>query len=401
MKYPILSGINSPDDIKNLNHDEIKALSAEIREFLVENAEIRGGHLASNLGVVELTLAIHTVFDSPIDRIIFDVGHQSYVHKLVTGRRDRFDTLRTPGGLSGFTSMRESKHDPFGAGHSSTSLSAAIGIAESDRLYGLDCYTVCVAGDGAFTGGMMHEALNNCSRELPIVLILNENGMSISSTKGAFASYLSRVRVSHGYRKLRDNTKDFVDKIPLVGRHIHTLCSDLKDWVKKSVYKPNYFEELGLYYIGPIDGHDYGKICKALELAKQMKKACVVHVKTVKGKGYAPAELSPDDYHSFGNSDSDDSFHSVFVDNLISLANYDDNIVGVTAAMGIGTGLERFGNAFPERYFDVGIAEGHALTFSLPDLPQADIRPSLPYIQPSCREVMTVFFTILLCRICP
>lgn len=364
MKYPILSGINSPDDIKNLNHDEIKALSAEIREFLVENAEIRGGHLASNLGVVELTLAIHTVFDSPIDRIIFDVGHQSYVHKLITGRREMFDTLRTPGGLSGFTSMRESKHDPFGAGHSSTSLSAAIGIAESDRLYGLDCYTVCVAGDGAFTGGMMHEALNNCSRELPIVLILNENGMSISSTKGAFASYLSRVRVSHGYRKLRDNTKDFVDKIPLVGRHIHTLCSDLKDWVKKSVYKPNYFEELGLYYIGPIDGHDYGKICKALELAKQMKKACVVHVKTVKGKGYAPAELSPDDYHSFGNSDSDDSFHSVFVDNLISLANYDDNIVGVTAAMGIGTGLERFGNAFPERYFDVGIAEPHALTFS-------------------------------------
>ena len=364
MKYPILEGINSPDDIKKLNSDEIKALSAEIRAFLIENAEERGGHLASNLGVVELTLAIHTVFDSPIDHVIFDVGHQSYVHKLITGRRERFDTLRTPGGLSGFTSMRESKHDTFGAGHSSTSLSAAIGIAESDRLYGLDSYTVCVAGDGAFTGGMIHEALNNCSRELPVIIVLNENGMSISSTKGAFASYLSRVRVSHRYRKLRDNTKNFVDKIPLVGKHIHKVCSDVKDWVKKSVYKPNYFEELGLYYIGPIDGHDYGKICKALEIAKQMGKACVVHVKTVKGKGYEPAESSPDDYHSIVSSSFGDSFHSAFVDELMSLSNYDENIVGVTAAMGIGTGLERFGNAFPERYFDVGIAEGHALTFA-------------------------------------
>ena len=364
MKYPILEGINSPDDLKKLNSDEIEALSGEIRAFLVENAEKRGGHLASNLGVVELTLAIHKVFDSPIDHVIFDVGHQSYVHKLLTGRREMFDSLRTPGGLSGFTSMRESKHDPFGAGHSSTSLSAAIGLAESDRLYGLDNYTVCVTGDGAFTGGMIHEALNNCSRDLPIILVLNENGMSISSTKGAFASYLSRVRVSNGYRRLKIRTKNFVDRIPLVGKHIHSLCSDIKDFVKKSIYKPNYFEELGLYYIGPIDGHDYGKICKALELAKSMGKACVVHVKTVKGKGFAPAESSPDDYHSYTASETEDSFHAAFVDELMSIATFDDNVVGVTAAMGIGTGLERFGNAYPERYFDVGIAEGHALTFS-------------------------------------
>lgn len=364
MKYPLLEGINSPDDLKKLNSDEITTLSKEIREFLIENAEQRGGHLASNLGVVELTLAIHTVFDSPIDHVIFDVGHQSYVHKLLTGRREMFDSLRTPGGLSGFTSMRESKHDPFGAGHSSTSLSAAIGIAESDLLYGLDSYTVCVAGDGAFTGGMIHEALNNCSRDLPIILVLNENGMSISSTKGAFASYLSRVRVSNGYRKLKIRTKNFVDRIPLIGSGLHTMCSDIKDFVKKSIYKPNYFEELGLYYIGPIDGHDYGKICKALELAKSMGKACVVHVKTVKGKGYEPAESSPDGYHSFAAVESDDNFHAAFVDELMSIATFDDNVVGVTAAMGIGTGLERFGNAYPERYFDVGIAEAHALTFS-------------------------------------
>lgn len=364
MKYSILDGINSPSDIKKLNSDEIKTLSEEIRYFLIENAKQRGGHLASNLGAVEMTLAIHTVFDSPTDHIVFDVGHQSYVHKLITGRREGFDTLRTPGGLSGFTSMRESSHDAFGAGHSSTSLSAAIGLAESDKLFGLDTHTVCVAGDGAFTGGMMHEALNNCSRELPVVIILNENGMSISSTKGAFASYLSRVRVSRGYRKLKSSTKNIIDRIPFVGKHMHNLCSWGKDVIKKAVYKPNYFEELGLYYIGPIDGHDYGKICNALGLAKQMGKACVVHIKTVKGKGYEPAESSPDDYHSFSFSDSDDSFHSAFTDELISLSNMDDNIVGVTAAMGIGTGLERFGNAFPERYFDVGIAEAHALTFS-------------------------------------
>ena len=364
MNYPLLEGINSPDDLKKLNSDEIKALSEEIREFLIKNAEQHGGHLASNLGVVELTLAIHSVFDSPIDHVIFDVGHQSYVHKLLTGRREMFNSLRTPGGLSGFTSMRESKHDPFGAGHSSTSLSAAIGIAESDRLYGLDSYTVCVAGDGAFTGGMIHEALNNCPRDLPIILVLNENGMSISSTKGAFASYLSRVRVSNGYRRLKIRTKNFVDRIPLIGSGLHEMCSDVKDLVKKSIYKPNYFEELGLYYIGPIDGHDYDKICKALELAKQMGKACVVHVKTVKGKGFEPAESSPDGYHSYTSDDAEDSFHGAFVDELMSIANFDDNVVGVTAAMGIGTGLERFGNAFPERYFDVGIAEGHALTFA-------------------------------------
>lgn len=364
MNYPLLDGISSPSDIRKLNKNEISLLSEEIRQFLIENTSERGGHLASNLGVVELTLAIHTVFDSPRDHVIFDVGHQSYVHKLLTGRRDGFATLRMPGGLSGFTSMRESKHDPFGAGHSSTSVSAALGIVSADMLSGKSSHTVCVTGDGAFTGGMVHEALNNCPRDIPLVIILNENGMSISSTKGAFASYLSRVRVSKEYRKLKNNTKNFIDKIPLVGKPLHNLCSILKDFVKGMVYKPNYFEELGLYYIGPIDGHNYEKVCSALDLAKQMGKACVVHVKTVKGRGYKPAESSPDGYHSLATSHTEHSFHSVFADKLTVLAEKNDRIVGVTAAMGIGTGLDRFGEAFPNRYFDVGIAEPHALTFS-------------------------------------
>lgn len=363
MKYSLLDGINSPSDVKKLNKNEITALSAEIREFLVENTKERGGHLASNLGVVELTLAIHTVFDSPKDHIVFDVGHQSYVHKLITGRREAFDTLRTPGGLSGFTSMRESEHDPFGAGHSSTSVSAALGLAEADVLAGREAHTVCITGDGAFTGGMIHEALNNCPKDRPIVIILNENGMSISSNKGAFASYLSRVRVSKEYRKLKTDTKNFIDRIPLIGRPLHSFCSVLKDLIKAAIYKPNYFEDLGLYYLGPIDGHDYDKLCKALSLAKQIGKACVVHVKTVKGKGYEPAESSPDGYHSLAKSGGI-TFHEAFADELTALARENERIVGVTAAMGIGTGLNRFGEEYPDRYFDVGIAEEHALTFS-------------------------------------
>ena len=225
MSYKILDVINSPSDLKKLNKSEIPELSREIREFLIESAEKNGGHLASNLGVVELTLAIHTVFDSPKDRIIFDVGHQSYVHKLLTGRREEFKNLRRPGGLSGFTKRDESEHDPFGAGHSSTSVSAALGFAEADKLAGRKCHTVCVTGDGAYTGGMVHEALNNCHNDLPMIIILNENGMSISTNKGAFASYLSRVRVSGGYRNLKSRTQGFLDKVPLLDRKSTRLNS--------------------------------------------------------------------------------------------------------------------------------------------------------------------------------
>ena len=364
MKYRLLNGINQPSDLNKLNKSDIPALANEIREFLIESTAESGGHLASNLGVVETTLAIHTVFDSPKDHIIFDVGHQSYVHKLLTGRREAFDSLRTPGGLSGFTSMRESEHDPFGAGHSSTSISAALGMASSDTLYGKHCHTVCVTGDGAFTGGMVHEALNNCPRHMPLVIILNENGMSISSTKGAFASYVSRVRVSPSYARFKRDTKHLLDKMPLVGKPIRFALRCVKRAIKKIIYKPNYFEELGLYYIGPVDGHDYTALCKALTLAKESGKTCIVHVKTVKGKGYSPAESSPDGYHSLAAGACEKSFGAAFADKLCDMAGIDKRIVGVTAAMGLGTGLERFGSKYPDRYFDVGIAEAHALTFA-------------------------------------
>ncbi len=363
MSYRFLDGVNSPSDLKKLNKSEIPALASEIREFLVENVEKKGGHLASNLGAVELTLAIHTVFDSPRDHIIFDVGHQSYVHKMLTGRKDDFVNLRTPGGLSGFTLSRESEHDAFSAGHSSTSISAALGFAEADALAGRKCHTVCVIGDGAYTGGMVHEALNNSKPHLPLVIILNENGMSISSNKGAFASYLSGVRISGRYRKLKSNTKSFFSHIPF-GKALTRFTKKLKNKIKSLVYKPNYFEELGLYYIGPIDGNDYDKVTRALTLAKETGKTCVVHLKTVKGLGYSPAESSPDGYHSVYNSDEGSTYHSAFAEELINLADNDDRIVAVTAAMGIGTGLDRFGEKYPERYFDVGIAEAHALTFS-------------------------------------
>ena len=364
MSYKILDGINSPSDIKKLNNSEISTLCDEIRSFLIESTTRNGGHLASNLGVVELTLAIHKVFNSPEDHIIFDVGHQSYVHKLITGRREEFINLRKPGGLSGFTKRDESIHDPFGAGHSSTSISAALGFAEVDRLAGKTCYSVCVTGDGAYTGGMVHEALNNCRSDLPMVIILNENGMSISTNKGAFASYLSRVRVSGGYRNLKSRTQGLLEKIPLVGKPIRTAISYIKNAAKSIVYKPNYFEQLGLYYIGPVDGGDYPKLCEALEIAKQTGKTCVVHVKTQKGRGYSPAEASPDDYHSVSASKAADSFHRVFGEKLISLAESNEKILAVTAAMGIGTGLESFGKQYSDRYFDVGIAEAHAMTFA-------------------------------------
>ena len=359
----ILDSINSPSDIKALDEDKLSLLAEEIREFLIDKVERNGGHLASNLGVIELTIAIHRVFDIPTDHLIFDVGHQSYVHKIFTERKDRFDKLRIPGGLSGFTSIKESEYDAFGAGHSSTALSAALGFAEADSLCGKSSHTVCVIGDGAYTGGMVHEALNNCKPELPLIIILNENGMSISNNRGTFASYLAGVRISQGYVKWKKSTNTLLEKIPLVGKGIKWLLSKTRDIVKGIIYNSNYFEDLGLYYIGPIDGHNVKKLEKSLTEAKRLGKTVVVHVKTKKGKGYEPAEKFPDEYHSVASSTNSATFHSVAADKLLKLAVEDEKIVAVTAAMGIGTGLDKLGNAFPKRYFDVGIAEEHALTF--------------------------------------
>ena len=364
MEFRLLDKINTPADLRALANKDIPILAEEIRRFLINTVEAHGGHLASNLGAVEFTLAIHRVFESPKDRIIFDVGHQSYVHKLITGRRERFSALRKTGGLSGFTSRKESEHDPFGAGHSSTSVSCALGFAEADRFLGKDNYTVCVLGDGAYTGGMVHEALNNCPNDLPLIIVLNENGMSISATKGTFASYLSRVRASGRYRRWKKSTLSVLSHIPLLGSPLKKLFALIKRGVKKIIFPTNYFEGLGFYYIGPIDGNDYVRVEEALRTAKDLGKTVVVHLKTVKGKGYPPAEESPDGYHSVGKADANDSFHSALADALIGLASKDKRITAVTAAMGIGTGLDAFGVEFPERYFDVGIAEDHALTFS-------------------------------------
>ncbi len=372
--YLYLSRINSPEDVKVLSGKELSALSDEIRRFLMEKVAKNGGHLASNLGVVELTLALHRVFDSPRDHIVFDVGHQAYVHKMLTGRVDSFDTLRTPGGLSGFPTREESPHDPFGTGHSSTSLSAALGFSEADARRGSDAYTVAVVGDGAMTGGMLHEALNNCKKNLRTVIVLNDNGMSISRNIGRFSRYLSHIRATKRYRATKHRAKRLLSRIPLVGKPISRLLSRIKRWFKQRLTH-NYFEDLGILYLGPVDGHNISALERVLSEAKEREGTVLVHVRTKKGKGCFDAEKNPTAYHGVSaghflcedildNNAPRSSFHKEAVGELITLAEEDDNICAVTAAMSEGTGLSAFAEAFPERFFDVGIAEAHALTFS-------------------------------------
>lgn len=364
MPHKFLDKMNSPADLRALTPTEAEVLSYEIRELLVGTTLAQGGHLASNLGAVELTLAIHSVFDSPRDRIIFDVGHQSYVHKLITGRRDRFPSLRTQGGLSGFTSRRESEHDPFGAGHASTSLSAAIGFATADLIRGEARHTVAVVGDGAYTGGMIHEALNNLTPDLPLVVILNENGMSISTNRGAFADYLSGVRASREYRSIKRGAKRVLGGVPAIGAGLIRAVRTVKRGLVTALHKSNYFEDLGLYYIGTVDGHDLASLERALSLARDAQRCTVVHVRTRKGRGYPPAEASPDAYHSVSPHPVRDGFTRCAARAITSLAERDGEVVAVTAAMGIGTGLSELERAYPERCFDVGIAEAHAVTFA-------------------------------------
>lgn len=368
-KYRILNKINTPDDLKAVPESEMETLCVEVRDFLIENVGKTGGHLASNLGVVELSLALHRVFSTPHDSIIFDVGHQSYVHKIVTGRKDKFHTLRQSGGISGFEKRSESEHDCFGTGHSSTSISAAIGIAEANRIKGEnDRFTIAVVGDGAFTGGMIHEALNNCDPHLRLIIIVNENEMSISKNIGHFAENLSRIRTSRGYVKTKRFTRLALSRIPLVGKSVSRFFTSFKKSLKNAVYKSNYFEDLGLYYIGPIDGNDYFQVENALHNAKEQGENVVIHIKTKKGKGYEPAENDPGRYHSMapaGKRVSDKpTFSEVFGRKLTELASEDKSICAITAAMCDGTGLCPFREAHPERFFDVGIAEPHALTFA-------------------------------------
>lgn len=376
-KNKLLCTVNTPSDLKRLTDAELDRLSDEIREFLVENVTKTGGHLASNLGVVELTLAIHRCMDSPKDHIIWDVGHQSYVHKLVTGRRDDFERLRRGGGLSGFTSRAESVHDSFGAGHSSTSVSAALGFAQADKLNGSDAYSVAVVGDGAFTGGMVHEALNNCDNDLHLIIILNENEMSISKNTGRFAKTMARLRTGRGYLKTKKATRNFVLKLPLIGKWLFRRIRDIKKAFKNMMYGSNYFEDLGLYYLGPVDGHDRAAIERLLNEAKVAGKSAVIHVKTVKGNGYSPAETDPGLYHGMSPADkpvAEINFSRLMGERLTMLADEDKSICAVTAAMCDGTGLTSFAEHHRERFFDVGIAEPHALTFAA-GLAAADMKP--------------------------
>ena len=316
--------------------------------------------------MVELTVALHRVFDSPTDHIIWDVGHQCYVHKLLTGRIERFDTLRQSGGLSGFTKRSESAHDPFGAGHSSTSISAALGFAVTDKLAHSDAYTVAVIGDGAFTGGMVHEALNNVEKDLRLIIVLNENEMSIAKNTGRFANNLARIRRGKAYFKAKKVTRNVVKGIPLIGKPLFAAVKRVKMGVKNFLYGSNYFEDLGLTYLGPVDGNDASAIEALLLEAKKLDESVIIHVKTRKGLGYEPAEQAPTAYHGVspvGKTSQKPNFSKVCGQVLTELASKNDHICAITAAMGDGTGLEIFHQVYPERYFDVGIAEEHAVTF--------------------------------------
>ena len=369
----ILEKINSPKDLKSLGPEELKTLSDEIRETLISTVSVNGGHLAANLCVVELTLALHRVFDSPVDKIIFDVGHQSYVHKLLTGRREEFHTLRRTNGISGFPKRSESEHDAFGAGHSSTSVSAAAGIAAANSLCGKSGYTIAVVGDGAFTGGMIYEALNNCADKEKLIIVLNDNDMSISPNVGGMSRYFSKVRTSAKYFSFKNRTKRFFKAIPVVGNGILKFGTAVKNRFKKLVMSQNFFEQFGLSYYGPVDGNDIKHIERVLGEAKDDKKCAVVHICTTKGKGYKFAEERPDLFHGVSGFDIEsgaikvaagESFSDRFGSLICKYAEADKRITAITAAMPDGTGLSEFATRFPERFFDVGIAEEHALTFA-------------------------------------
>lgn len=368
----ILETVSTPVDIKALPKEQLNILAAEIRSELINVTSANGGHLASNLGVVELTIALHRVFDCPKDRIIFDVSHQSYVHKMLTGRRQYLKTIRKYGGLSGFQKRSESKADPFGTGHSSTSISAAAGFAAADKLAGRDNITVAVIGDGALTGGMAYEALNNCASYDNLIIILNDNGMSISPNVGATSRLLSRIRVSKRYFSFKRITQKVFSAVPVIGTGLVDIARSLKDWGKRHLVHENLFEQMGMHYFGPLDGHDISAMEDVLREARADGKCSVIHVCTKKGNGYAPAEKNPAFFHGVSPFDRESgeikengkTYSDVFGDTLSRLASIDSRICAITAAMESGTGLGGFARAYPHRFFDVGIAEEHAMTFA-------------------------------------
>lgn len=373
MNYHILSDINSPDDIKNLSNEKLTTLCEEIRDKLITTVSKNGGHLASNLGVVELTVAIHKVFSSPDDQVVFDVGHQCYTHKLLTGRYKSFDTIRTKEGISGFCRPGESEHDIFYSGHSGTSVSAGLGLATANALNKNENFVISLIGDGSFTGGMVYEALNNGGRSgAKQIIILNDNKMSISENVGAFAKYLAVIRSMPEYYSFKAKTESVITKFPF-GEKIASKIYQIKTDIKNKIYSQStFFEDLGYRYMGPIDGHNIENLCDALEAAKAVNGPVLLHVITVKGRGYEHAEKDPSVFHGISKFDIDtgdykisgESFSDIFGKNLCRYAEKDGTICAITAAMGIGTGLKSFSERFPERFFDVGIAEEHAVTFA-------------------------------------
>lgn len=368
-----LSSMKLPDDLKNLDMTQCACLCQDIRQMLIETISATGGHLASNLGVVELTMALHRCFNSPEDKIIWDVGHQCYVHKILTGRASQLSTIRQKDGISGFPKPEESPHDTYIAGHSSTSVSVACGIAKAMQLQGKDNYTIAVIGDGAMTGGMFYEAMNNCGHASKLIVVLNDNNMSISKSVGSLQKYLTTLRNSEKYIDTKRKVEKTLTQIPVVGTKAAKGIKMTKDSLKSTLLGRTMFEDMGFVYLGPVNGHNQAELERVIGMAKTIGKPVLIHVKTKKGKGYPPAEENPGEYHGIprfdiatGNPEVSpkDSYSSVFGKELCRLAERDDRICAITAAMKYGTGLQYFRWKFPERFFDVGIAEQHAATFA-------------------------------------
>ena len=376
MKSSILDTICSPQDVKELPFEQLDVLCTQIRERLIQTTAKTGGHLASNLGTVELTVALHRVFDCPDDQIVWDVGHQCYTHKLLTGRREQFYTLRQEGGLSGFPKRKESEYDAFIAGHSSTSISVASGLARAKKLQNDQHHVIAVIGDGAFTSGLAFEGANNAARFGDnLIVILNDNKMSISKIVGSFSKYLSKIRARPAYFRTKDRVESICNHLPLIGKPLNQLLVWLKTTMKTVVYGSNWFEDMGFCYLGPIDGHNMETLCDVLQRAKNLHRPVFLHIETQKGKGYSYAEENPGEYHGTSGFDIDTgksfssastNFSNEFGLYLTELAKRDERICAITAAMKYGTGLNHFSRAFGQqgRFFDVGIAEPHAVTFA-------------------------------------
>lgn len=371
----VLEKIQKENDIKKLEPEELDLLAQEIREFLIEKISKTGGHLASNLGVVELTMALHLVFDLPEDKLIWDVGHQAYTHKLLTGRKEGFDELRKFGGMSGFPKRGESPCDAFDTGHSSTSISAGLGLVAARNMQNENYSVVSIIGDGSMTGGMAYEALNNAARQKGnFIIVLNDNNMSISENVGAMSRYLDGLRTAEAYTELKRGVEDTLKKIPGRGEKIVYQIRKTKSGIKQLIVPGMFFEDMGITYLGPVDGHDLKKMIKVLREAKRLDRPVLVHVLTKKGKGYLPAEENPSKFHGTGpfevetgaaiTTSDKDSYTDVFSKVICDIGKSNRKVVTITAAMADGTGLSRFARYFPQRFFDVGIAEEHALTFA-------------------------------------